>query len=158
MEYLSWIYALINDFKYNYVVDTCVDYQQIQKCSTLRLPKGGFKDDEPWKGVDLHFRCLYKVLNAILSLQKYVIVLIALTFEKSESFCGKNGTFLWCGADFFRLLEEFILITIIMNLIRQTEPPNLKLQNSPAVSPIPNAKSPTFEVLWHSSYMKRKKK
>ena len=31
-------------FKYNYVVDTCVDYQQIQKCSTLRFSKEGFKD------------------------------------------------------------------------------------------------------------------
>ena len=54
MEYLSWIYALINDFKYNYVVDTCVDYQQIQKCSTLRFSKGGFKDSQSWKGVN-HF-------------------------------------------------------------------------------------------------------
>jgi hypothetical protein len=34
-----------------------------------------------------------------------------------------------------------------MNLIRQTESPNLKLQNSPAISPIQNAKSPSFEVL-----------
>ena len=35
----------------------------------------------------------------------------------------------------------------MMNLIPQTESQNLKLQNSPAVSPIQNAKSPSFDVL-----------
>ena len=37
--------------------------------------------------------------------------------------------------------------TIIMKLICQTESPNLKLQNSPAISPIQNSKSSSFEVL-----------
>ena len=148
---------MINDFKYNYVVDTCVDYQQIQKCSTLRFSKGGFKDNQPWKGVDLHFRCLYKVLNAILFLQKYVIVLIALTFENLNPSVVKTAPSFGVVLISSGFLKNSYKYTIIMNLICQTESPNLKLQNSQGVSPIQNAKSPSFEALWHSSYMKRKK-
>ena len=135
---------MINDFKYNYVVDTCVDYQQIQKCSTLRFSKGGFKDNQPWKGVDLHFRCLYKVLNAILFLQKYVIVLIALTFENLNPSVVKTAPSFGVVLISSGFLKNSYKDTIIMNLITKL---NLQIWNSKIVQPFLQFKMPSLQVL-----------
>ena len=157
LEYLSWIQTLINDFKYNNVVDTCVDYQQIKKCSILRFSKRGFKDNQLWKGVDLYFWFLWKVVNATIFLQKYVIVLIAPTFENLYPSVVKTAPSFSVVLISSGFMKNSYKYTIIMNLIHHTESPKLKLQNGPTISPIQNAKSPTFEVLYHSSYIKKKR-
>ena len=76
-----------------------------------------------------------------------MIVLIALTFENLNPSVVKTASSFGVVLISSGFLKNSYKYTIIMNLIRQTEYPNLKLQNSPAVSPIQNAKSPSFEVL-----------